>query len=904
MSVSMSLARQFRIWPRHVPLLARPAGRTLQFRDTAGQANCGTRFKGERPIGVTIATANFRPRSSALLMALWLLCLAGLARSGFAASDDERYLQGLRERGQFELAEKYCSDRLLDSQLSEARRAELAIELSRTFGEHAAASAPVAQPPLWQKARQVVDEFAARSPNHPRILLVRVQGTLAALAHGELQREEAELSDEPRALDEARNSLRGAVGQLRKLDGEISAEIERRERSPRSDGQRQLTAAELSSLQLHVRSQLARGLRNLGLCYPPSSADRVNALTQAMEFFSALAQENPDTTLSWSGRLDEIACLRLLEDYPAVEKKLAQLEKSSVPRQVEGRLRAERIRLALARHQIDEALSEAGRGGAVTRADRADANYAQLEAYLAARERAQQRHDAPTAAEWEKTAIQQVRAIEAAHGPFWMRKAENLLARSMATSVGSESTEALVLAAESFYRSGRIDKALAAYDRAARRAGENRDKNQAFETAYTAATIEKEQNHYRSAIDRYRAIAISAPEHPKAGEAHLLAVHCAAQLSGQQQPPQLDEYEQLLREHVATWPKDATASQAWWWLGRLNEHQHAFQEAIRCLRNVQADHPQYAAAVEAVGRCYGAYLSELRRNDNANVPLAKEASRYFEQIVGPARGPRPATPAARAAALAAASLWLKETPDGAARAEQILNAALANPVAAPPEWQASARSLLVPTLAAQGRIREAEELLKQIPIGSIERWLAMIDTLAELTDRAAANRKRPLAELQLVAIGDLLARRDELDPIAMQHVTRLQAVTLAQAGQRAPAIEVLESLAEQNPRDGQTQEELASLLTASEDSATLKMAVAKWREVAQKSRPGSPRWYRAHYGLARAQLSLDNPAQARFTIQQVERAHPDFGGKEMKARFQQLFAECERRTADLGKQQK
>ncbi|MBI3839995.1 MAG: hypothetical protein HY288_18900 [Planctomycetia bacterium] len=836
-------------------------------------------------------------------VALCLLCFGGFAPNGFAASEDERHVQGLRERRQFELAEKYCSERLADSGLPDVRRAELTIELSRTFAEHAASSAPVAQPPLWQKARQAVDEFAARNPNHPRILLVRVQGILAELAQGELEREEADLVGAPRALDEARDSLRGAIARLRKLDSEIAAELQRREGLARSDSRRELTPAELSSLQLHARSQLARGLRNLGLCYPPSSADRVNALTQAMELLSELVQHDPQTTLAWSSRLDEITCLRLLEDYGAVEKKLAQLEKSAVGPEGAERMRAERIRLALARHQIDEALSDAGRGGAITRAAWADANYAQLEAYLAARERAQQQRDATEAAEWEKTAIQQVRAIEIAHGPFWMRKAETLLARSMAKSTGSESVEGLVRAAESYYRSGRIDESLATYDRAAQRAGEKHDKIRAFEIAYTAATIEKEREHYRAAIDRYRALAVSAPEHPNAGEAHLLAVHCAAQLSGQQQPPPLEEYEQLLREQVATWPKDATASQAWWWLGRLKEHQHAPQEAIKCLRNVRVDHPQHAAAVEAAGRCYATYLSELRRNDNANVQLAKEAARYFEQITAPVRGPQGATPATRAAALAAASLWLKETPDGAARAEQILNAALAN-AGAPPDWQAIARSLLVPAVAAQGRIRQAEELLKEIPVGPIERSLAMIDTLAELIDRAAAHRRRPLAALQLIAIGDLLARRDELDPIALQRVTRLKATMLAEVGRSAEAIEILEGLAKQNPRDGQTQEDLASLLTASEESATLKLALAKWRDVALKSRPGSPRWFRAHYGLARTYLNLDHPAQARWAVKQVESAHPDLGGAQMKARFQQLLAECDRGSADLGRKQK
>jgi tetratricopeptide (TPR) repeat protein len=863
----------------------------------------GSSSRQRRPVSVADFLA-FRSLSSVLIAAVCLLLIAGSARSGFGDSHDERFLQGLRERRLFEQAEKYCSDRLLESQLSEARRVDLAIELSRTFAEHAAASPLEAQPPLWQKARQVVDEFAAKNPTHPRLLLVRVQGLLAALAQGELEREEADLAGAPRALDEAGKALHDTIVQLRKMDDEISAEIKRRARPARTDSQRPLSADELSSLQLHVRSQLARGLRNLGLCYPPSSADRINALTQAMELLSELAQQDPQTTLAWSSRLDEIGCLRLLEDYTAVERQLKQLEKSSPPPQVEGRLRAERIRLALARGELDRALTEADRAGAVSRADWADANCAQLEAYLAARDRAQLRHDDKEAAEWEQAAVRQVRAIEIAYGTFWMRKAETLLARSMAKSAGSESAEALVRAAESFYRSGRIDEALATYDRAARRASGNRDTIQAFEIAYTAATLEKQREHYRPAIDRYRALSMAAPEHSKAGEAHLLAIYCAAQLSGRQKPPQLDEYERLLREHVATWPKDATASQAWWWLGRLKEHAQALQEAIQCLRNVKADHPRYADAVEAVGRCYATHLSELRRNDNANVQLAKEAARYFEQIVTPARGPQGAAPAVRAAALAAANLWLKEIPDGAARAEQILNAALASSAAAPPQWQGDARSLLVPALAAQGRIREAEELLNQIPAGSVDRSLAMIDTLTEVTDRAAADRKRGLAELQLVAIGDLLVRRDELDPMALNNISRLQAATLAEAGRRAQAIEVLESLAKENPRDGQTQEEIASLLAAGEDAVTLGAALAKWREVTGKSRPGSPRWFRAQWGVARTQLNLGNPAEARSTIKRVESAHPDFGGREMKARFQKLLVECERRPPDFSKKQK
>ena len=90
--------------------------------------------------------AALRPVGDSLgvMLALAMSMVCACSTTGLAASDDERVLQGLRERRQFELAEKYCSDRLFDSQLSEARRVELVIELSRTLAEHAAASAPAA----------------------------------------------------------------------------------------------------------------------------------------------------------------------------------------------------------------------------------------------------------------------------------------------------------------------------------------------------------------------------------------------------------------------------------------------------------------------------------------------------------------------------------------------------------------------------------------------------------------------------------------------------------------------------------------------------------------------------------------------------------------------------------------
>ena len=63
------------------------------------------------------------------------LVLCEILASAQEASHDERFLEGLRQRRLFGLAEAYCQRRLRESDLSPVRRAELVIELSRSLAE-------------------------------------------------------------------------------------------------------------------------------------------------------------------------------------------------------------------------------------------------------------------------------------------------------------------------------------------------------------------------------------------------------------------------------------------------------------------------------------------------------------------------------------------------------------------------------------------------------------------------------------------------------------------------------------------------------------------------------------------------------------------------------------------------
>ena len=82
------------------------------------------------------------------LAILLLMATALLAADPY----EERFLNGLRERRLFTLAETYCLERLNDSSIPDTRRAELVVELSRAYTEHALHSTPTAADPLWKQA--------------------------------------------------------------------------------------------------------------------------------------------------------------------------------------------------------------------------------------------------------------------------------------------------------------------------------------------------------------------------------------------------------------------------------------------------------------------------------------------------------------------------------------------------------------------------------------------------------------------------------------------------------------------------------------------------------------------------------------------------------------------------------
>jgi hypothetical protein len=802
---------------------------------------------------------------------------------------EETFLAGLRARRLFSLAERHCNQQLGETGLSEPTRIDFAVELARTLSEHALHEDRAGRNTLWQQAVEAVRAPGLDAVKGSRRLLLEGQQALVHLTHGEVARQEVELAGSHDGFYEVpRGELRAAVSQLQTTLKEVSRELRQASPTQRA-GDDDLSSGELTALERNLQYQLARAFRNQGESYPEKSPDRANSLRQAVELLQPLTSADQDAT-AWSARLDEIVCLRLLEDFDAAGEKIHKTTQMNPPSAMTLAVHAEEIRLLLDLDQLDEALAVVEKlqaAGTKT----ADLDYACLEAYVAAWRRASEGNLTADASQWQDRAAALIQEIDDRFGRYWSRRAEMLLAGTVTRAEGTQNLAVLVRAAESFYRSGEFDQSLAAYDRATRQARES-GQPQSFEYAYTAGAIEQQRGHYIEAAKRFRAVALGDATNAKAPDAHLLAIYNTALAKKDDEGAVSKKaYLDLLKEHLDHWPRSSTVNQVRVWLGAFYEREQHWSEAIEAYKAISADDRQAATGVEAAARCYEKWLASLTAANEPTGEIVSSAGAYFERLVtgGRTNLPEHWSQTQRIAATSAAAIWLQYADGEFARADRLLSATLADTADAPDEWKSTAQTLRVFALAAQGRHDEAARLLDELSGDAPRQMLVLVEGLQRSAAKAPPNVKRELAKLQLVAARRVQVRASDLPADQQRDFQRAYVQALDAAGKHSEALAAAKQLAEASPRDGELQEQHARLLVDSDDRASLKSAAVKWHEISRKTRQGSDRWLRAMYYQAAAQQRLGHQDQTLRIVKYTEGLVPELGGAEMKAKFQELL---------------
>lgn len=844
------------------------------------------------------------PGFAALLVAMFTSAPAWPAEAVSAADypagysrADELFLAGLRERGLHQLARRYCQQRLKRTDLSPVERAELTMELSRTLAELAASSPPEQREPLWKESLEVVERFAAEQPGNPRLLLVRFQAALVVLARGELARQESQfVADGQPLLEEARLQLRTAIKQLRQIADEVQGLL-RISRAAGGATAGHLSADELLALDRTATFELARALRNQALCYPAGSADRTNSLLQAIKLLDPLVRSELDDSLRFRSAVDLCVCHRLAGDLAAAKDQIDVLLRQQLPPAAALRVRAEQIRIALDASRLDDALQVLSAGRVIDGQTSAELDLAWLEAYLAAWRAAATENNHPAAADYQAKIAQMLEIIQSLYSPYWKRRADLLVAGSVRAAPERVDLAMLIRAAESAFRGGRLDDALADYDRAAELAAAEGLAQRAFELRYIAAAIEHQRNRNLSAMDRYRRLALDNADNPKAPEAHLLAIHHAARIA-KQQPETVERFASLLEEHIKLWPQATSADDARRRLAQLRQLERDWPAAIALLKQIRRDVPDYPAVLQTVESCYRSWAAEGKPGGRSRAELMREAALWFQQVAAdvPKQPNKQPGPAEQFAVLAAARAFLDESLGDYQAARQMLTTALAAGESAPAEWTTTAKTLLVLALAGCGDTAEASRILGHLDSAHSEQLLATIEGLSRLAAGASHPLRKQLADVQLQALDKVLRSGRQPEKQQRLRIERLRAQALADAGRTEEALRAFRALLDAGSDDLQLQQSMAEALLSRGDAESLRQSLALWRTVEKKSPPGSSRWFDAQYAIATINERLGDPEQAIRLINFLERLYPQMGGPEMKAKFAELRRRCQQST--------
>lgn len=796
-------------------------------------------------------------------------------------STDQVFLEGLRERRLYQLAEQFCRETLQRNDLSAEREVGLAIEWSRVLAARARELTPEENKAVWDEASNVLARFQREHRQNPKLLLVRIQAALLPLARGELLIEQAKLLIRNQAFLEAgRAEIRDAVRKLEDLEEEIN-KLLNQPRPPR--GGPTFSENELYSLLNNTRFQLGKAYQVRGESYPAGSADRIDAFNQAIKRFQTLAVREASRPEVWPARIAWAASLRLKGKTADAARLLASWqEEDSGSDRWSAVLKLETVRLLLAEDKLEDADRLLKRIPPTV--SPAEVALEELKIQLARWQQAKAATITSQANYWQQQIGQSVRSIQREHGPYWGRKAAALEGRVLAkTSSTSGDSKMLARAASNYFLSKEYEAALEHYDLARNQAKQQGNNREAFNYGYTAAAIEQQRQQHAEAAERFLALADEFPEHAQAPEAHHWAIYHTAQLVRNKAGKTLEDYKGLLEQHVELWPQATTTPEMRSRLAILLEIRKDWEQAAR----------QYMAAVGHTNPAkilVGLQRSALQHLESLPTPeaeanWAKEVATAFEGYVVTPNGNLPErwSDTQRQAALQASRFWMYGQVGNYSRGRELLTAALNDASQADAKWVGSAKLYLALAFAGQGQADEAATLLEQIGQGNPAELVQLLSTLSQM---AEDNSLGPaLARLQLRAVEMLRPKIEQLSKSQQQllDVVSVRSTALLEP-KRGPGL--YQSLYERYPRDADVLKEYAQYMGVQDDASLIRLAYDAWKKLERGSKSGSDRWLMAKYHQAKTLQELGLDQKALKTIQLTKVLYPDLPG--WKPQFERL----------------
>lgn len=851
----------------------------------------------------------FRHRNGASGL-FWFVMVIAVTGSLRADDSTARFYEQLRQRQLFGLVESDCLRRLDAKSLNERERAELVLELSRTYAAHAWHTSRSEQLDLWHRAVRVIVEYLDRTKSPPRPELFETQLALIDLGRAEWSLAQTELRPEDRELrQQGRTAIDAALERLAPLEKTIGQQV-RQNSTDLAAGSRptpqevadKLTSFERRTLWMQLRFRL--GLARLTQArLATDNADRAAALVTADEWLLPLATASSNDRLTGESQLVLAEVTRLRGDLDRSAKLLAAFEKSiaeDTTLDLRERFVIERVRGMLGKRQPAEAASwliEQRQSG-VLKTDTANPSmsaelaYWQIVIELAIWRVTSERGEAQLTSElWDRVSAEVAR-LQQTEGGYWATRARLDWQRGREERDFGRELAGLVRQARESFSSGQNDFAIQRFDDAIAAARKKpvvaATTNLLLELTDTRASLLFQAKRFDEAAVAFRELA-EAPPHERSAATHLLWAFCLGKQFEKTPTDELRaEFLATLRRLHERYPDQPEAGEANWLLGQMHERQQEFQAAIESFASISEKHARHDEALAGIARCHERQVARLRA---AGKPTLEAESAAIKQLLPAVElqfsNLKSEISIPQAELLVRfARLLLERQPADYKAADQWLAAVLAQTKEG--EWRKTAEQLRVVSLAGQRRIDEAEKLIGALEASGQDELLALLDGLATVAARCDMGTQRLVAELQLRASQNLAESPKKLTDAQRLRLWRARAEAFSATGQPTKAVAVYEQLVEKSPRDVKLLRTAAEMCESLNSTAGDQQAKTYWRRLEGTLKAGSAEWLDARWHVIHCCQRLGEKSEAAKLLKVTKLLYPELGGPTLRAKFVEL----------------
>ncbi|MBX3440054.1 MAG: tetratricopeptide repeat protein, partial [Planctomycetaceae bacterium] len=744
------------------------------------------------------------------------------------------------------------------------------------------------------------------------------QRAIVEAQHGAQLRWQSELFPlDAAARERAADILRSA----RLLLQPLPADLEQRMRAALSPsaGARQDTRLppphQFRDLRRAVEFRLAVATVDLAKVLP-TGADRAEALHQADAALKELAKTPKPDEVAWLAEVLLIEVHRLRGDFDRVRALVTALLGKGPPTEIRDAAVAQWVRADLDAGRPDAALERLQSHRREHGTDADELGYLMIETLLAARQIAFEKNQLSLAKELLAEANSYAADLAGAWG---VRGRVIIDAAQEAETYGPQLAES-VRRAKWSWRNGDLASAIAAYYQAVTEAHRSGQGEFAAELAVTLATLQIEVRQYDDAIATLSGLLDSYPDSARAADAHLLRGYAF----GRQYEQKPDEerrgaYEAELKAHRHEFAGSATAVEATWMLARLAEHERRWSDAVELLESIPPDSSRGPEAQARIAIVYDDGMADLMHR---GISTADWEQRAVAALTTATMSFPPHTEALsdseQEVAWRLARLLLGQPTPDFHRADGLLERVQRSApilagngsnrgetVAREPSARTSAVSQLrIISLAGQGRLDEAREIVQQWNSDDPDRLLTILSGLADAAQRVALEHRQTVGTLQLEVSQRLDEQRDAFTDEQKWKLDQSLAQAYAALGRNPQAAAVYEKMLWQRPQDVRVIESLARLYDACGTIGCLRNALKQWQALERLQRKGSPEWLESRYQLANCNHRLGDADAARKLIGVTRVLYPELGNPALKEKFDQLEAALREQTGKSPAPQK